>query len=161
MELVGETRWRQLLAAEEKELSRLYSLCCYSILSLHSTFPWRSHMRRYFWAFLCWMLLAGSISTSNESRAEEKRPNILFAFADDWGRFAGAYAKIDGPGTINDVVATPHFDRIAKEGVLFRLRVARHVAAHFFQDNTFGVPVVRRFFAARFGTACNLHIRYY
>ena len=77
-------------------------------------------MRRYFWAFLCWMLLAGSISTSNESRAEEKRPNILFAFADDWGRFAGAYAKIDGPGTINDVVATPNFDRIAKEGVLFR-----------------------------------------
>ena len=30
------------------------------------------------------------------------------------------YAKLDGPGTINDVVRTPNFDRIASEGVLFR-----------------------------------------
>src|SRR5689334_19098306 len=52
--------------------------------------------------------------------AEAKRPNILFAFADDWGRFASAYAKLDGPGTINDVVRTPNFDRVAAEGVLFR-----------------------------------------
>ncbi len=52
--------------------------------------------------------------------AEEKRPNILFVFADDWGRFASAYAKLDGPGTINDVVRTPNFDRVAREGILFR-----------------------------------------
>jgi N-sulfoglucosamine sulfohydrolase len=52
--------------------------------------------------------------------AAEKRPNILFAFADDWGRYASAYAKLDGPGTINDSVRTPNFDRIAREGVLFR-----------------------------------------
>jgi arylsulfatase A-like enzyme len=52
--------------------------------------------------------------------ADSKRPNILFAFADDWGRIASAYAKLDGPGTINDVVQTPHFDRVAREGVLFR-----------------------------------------
>ncbi|MCE3018448.1 MAG: sulfatase [Pirellula sp.] len=77
-------------------------------------------MRRCFDAFLWFVLLACSLSISNQSLAEEKRPNILFAFADDWGRFAGAYAKIDGPGTINDVVSTPNFDRIAKEGVLFR-----------------------------------------
>jgi N-sulfoglucosamine sulfohydrolase len=77
-------------------------------------------MRPYICTFLCLMFLACSLPTSSECRAEEKRPNILFAFADDWGRFAGAYAKIDGPGTINDVVATPNFDRIAKEGVLFR-----------------------------------------
>lgn len=46
------------------------------------------------------------------------RPNVLFAFADDWGRYASAYAAIEkgGPG---DVVQTPNFDRIAKEGVLF------------------------------------------
>jgi arylsulfatase A-like enzyme len=49
-----------------------------------------------------------------------KRPNILFAFADDWGRYAGAYAKIDGPGTVSDIAQTPNFDRIAREGVLFR-----------------------------------------
>ena len=48
-----------------------------------------------------------------------KRPNILFAFADDWGQYASAYAKLN-PGGINDVVQTPHFDQIAKEGVLFK-----------------------------------------
>ena len=58
-------------------------------------------------------------STSVLSAAEPKRPNILFAFADDWGRHASAYAKIDGPGTISDAVQTPNFDRIAREGVLF------------------------------------------
>ncbi len=52
--------------------------------------------------------------------AAEKRPNIVFAFADDWGRYASAYARIDGPGTISDVLHTPNFDRVAGEGVLFR-----------------------------------------
>src|SRR4029077_10177846 len=49
-----------------------------------------------------------------------QRANILFAFADDWGRHASAYAKLDGTGTINALVRTPHFDRVAREGVLFR-----------------------------------------
>lgn len=53
-------------------------------------------------------------------RAAEPRPNILFVFADDWGRYASAYAKLDGPGGMNDVVRTPNFDRVAREGVLFR-----------------------------------------
>jgi uncharacterized sulfatase len=47
-------------------------------------------------------------------------PNILFAFADDWGRYAGAYRSLDGPGTVNDIVETPNFDRVAREGVVFR-----------------------------------------
>ena len=51
---------------------------------------------------------------------DSPRPNILFAFADDWGRHASAYAKCDGPGTVNDLIKTPNFDRIASEGVLFR-----------------------------------------
>ena len=55
---------------------------------------------------------------SRVSAAE--RPNILFAFADDWGRYASAYATIDGPGTVNDVINTPAFDSVAKDGVLFR-----------------------------------------
>lgn len=55
-----------------------------------------------------------------EPAPEHDRPNILFAFADDWGRYASAYAEVDGPGTVNDVVDTPHFDRLAKEGVLFK-----------------------------------------
>jgi N-sulfoglucosamine sulfohydrolase len=47
-------------------------------------------------------------------------PNILFLFADDWGRYASIYAEVNGPGGINDVVRTPNFDKIAKKGVLFR-----------------------------------------
>jgi N-sulfoglucosamine sulfohydrolase len=53
------------------------------------------------------------------ANAESRRPNILFAFADDWGRYASAYAKIE-PGGPSDIVSTPNFDRIASEGVLFR-----------------------------------------
>ena len=43
---------------------------------------------------------------------EPERPNILFCIADDWGwPHAGAYG--------DPVVATPAFDRVAREGVLF------------------------------------------
>ena len=48
------------------------------------------------------------------------RPNILFAFADDWGRHASAYAADEGVGSMNDVIQTPNFDAVAKRGVLFR-----------------------------------------
>ena len=51
--------------------------------------------------------------------AAETRPNIVFAFADDWGKYASAYAELE-PGGISDLVSTPHFDRVASEGVLFR-----------------------------------------
>jgi PelA/Pel-15E family pectate lyase len=60
------------------------------------------------------------VSLSNRISAAGSKPNILFAFADDWGRHASAYARIDGPGTVNDLLLTPHFDRVANEGVLFR-----------------------------------------
>ena len=69
------------------------------------------------WAALA---LAVFFGASVASAADTKRPNIVLAFADDWGRCASAYAQIDGPGTFNDLVQTPHFDRIAREGVLFR-----------------------------------------
>ncbi len=45
--------------------------------------------------------------------------NIVFAFADDWGRYAGAYAQHEGSNSINHLISTPNFDRVAKEGVLF------------------------------------------
>ena len=54
------------------------------------------------------------------SAAEPERPNILFLFADDWGRQASIYAEADVPGGVNDVMRTPHFDRLARRGVLFR-----------------------------------------
>jgi N-sulfoglucosamine sulfohydrolase len=56
-------------------------------------------------------VIAGRTKTSD-------KPNIVFAFADDWGRYASAYGKLE-PGGPNDVVKTPVFDRIAREGVLF------------------------------------------
>ena len=56
---------------------------------------------------------------SSLSGAETKTPNILFAFADDWGRQASIYAKVEGAGGISDVVKTPNFDKLAGEGVLF------------------------------------------
>ena len=47
------------------------------------------------------------------------RPNIVFAFADDWGRYASAYAHVEGPYSLNHLIDTPNFDRIAREGALF------------------------------------------
>ena len=46
-------------------------------------------------------------------------PNILFAFGDDWGRYASAYAAHEGPRSVNAVLRTPHFDRVAREGAIF------------------------------------------
>lgn len=56
--------------------------------------------------------------------APAPRPNILFIFADDWGRYAGIYHQTR-PGTtssaeINGIVRTPNFDTLAGRGVLFR-----------------------------------------
>ena len=52
--------------------------------------------------------------------AEAGRPNILFLFADDWGHYASIYAQAEGAGGINDALQTPNFDRLARQGVLFR-----------------------------------------
>lgn len=63
--------------------------------------------------FICVLLLLAGTS----ARAAD-RPNVVFAFADDWGRYASAYAAIE-PGGLSDIVKTPNFDRVAGEGVLF------------------------------------------
>jgi arylsulfatase A-like enzyme len=60
-------------------------------------------------------LLAG-----NAPAAEPDRPNILFCFADDWGRYASAYAKHEPKPSANHVVKTPNIDSVAARGVLFR-----------------------------------------
>ncbi|GAA5508356.1 sulfatase [Novipirellula caenicola] len=46
------------------------------------------------------------------------RPNIVMAFADDWGCHASAYGRLK-PGGLDDLVSTPHFDSVAEQGVLF------------------------------------------
>lgn len=48
-----------------------------------------------------------------------ERPNILFAFGDDFGRYASVYAQIEKNNELCKLVDTPNFDRIAREGVLF------------------------------------------
>ena len=55
--------------------------------------------------------LLASLFLTLAAHAAERPPNILFAIADDWGAHAGAYG--------HKWVKTPHFDRVAKEGVLF------------------------------------------
>ena len=47
------------------------------------------------------------------------QPNIVFAFADDWGRYASAYAAHQPEGGLNELIHTEHFDRVAAEGALF------------------------------------------
>ncbi|MDG2277607.1 MAG: sulfatase-like hydrolase/transferase, partial [Pseudomonadales bacterium] len=47
------------------------------------------------------------------------RPNIVFAFADDWGRYASAYAAHQRPGGLNELIHTTNFDRVANDGALF------------------------------------------
>ena len=53
----------------------------------------------------------GSQALSAESE-EDRRPNIVFCMADDW---SWPHAGILG----DPVVQTPHFDRVARQGVLF------------------------------------------
>jgi N-sulfoglucosamine sulfohydrolase len=56
--------------------------------------------------------LGGLSPLSAAAVEKDKRPNIFFAIADDWGwPDAGIYG--------NPVIQTPTFDRVAREGVLF------------------------------------------
>lgn len=52
--------------------------------------------------------------------AAAPRPNILFCFADDWGRYASIYTNVESRPSINQEVRTPNIDRVAREGVLFK-----------------------------------------
>lgn len=64
---------------------------------------------------LCSVCLCGEISAG-----EQPRPNILFCFADDWGRYASVYAETETRPTVNQIVKTPNIDRVARQGVLFK-----------------------------------------
>ncbi|HEY2837862.1 MAG TPA: sulfatase [Pirellulales bacterium] len=58
-------------------------------------------------------MLSAHASAARASEAKSRPPNVLFLIADDWGwRHAGAYGC--------NWVKTPTFDRMAREGVLFR-----------------------------------------
>lgn len=96
------------------------------------------------------LLIANMFCT--EVRAQKaERPNIVFAFADDWGRYASAYREPDRP-TINDVIQTPNFDALAANGVLFW---DAHVSAPSCTPSRTSVLTGRHFF--RNGSGSQLH----
>jgi len=89
------------------------------------------------------LLLSLALSTAH---AAGNRPNILLLFGDDLGRYASAYADPEKPSP-NDIVKTPVFDRIAKEGALFEnafvsvpsctpSRAALVTGRHFFRNGS-------------------------
>jgi hypothetical protein len=58
------------------------------------------------------LLGAAAALSAPAAIAQQKRPNILFVIAVDWGHnHAGVYGC--------HWIKTPNFDRVAKEGVLF------------------------------------------
>lgn len=66
------------------------------------------------------LLTAIGVNLSEAVAPAADRPNILFCFADDWGRYASIYATVETRPSINQVVRTPNIDRVARQGVLFR-----------------------------------------
>ena len=70
-------------------------------------------------------------------------PNILFAFADDWGQQAGIYADVLGKGGINDLAKTPNFDKLAKGVCSLKMLLSMHppvprAEVLYFREETFG-----------------------
>ena len=65
------------------------------------------------------VLLSTALALPVSLYAQKERPNILFAFGDDYGRYASIYADIEKDNKICRLIETPNFDRIASEGVLF------------------------------------------
>ncbi|WP_367873981.1 sulfatase-like hydrolase/transferase [Luteolibacter sp. Populi] len=70
------------------------------------------------------LLLFAAFLGSCSALSAAGRPNILFVFADDWGRYAGVYHRNGKPGSplsaLNEFARTPVFDGLAAKGVLFR-----------------------------------------
>jgi arylsulfatase A-like enzyme len=71
---------------------------------------------RHIFGYLSALLFA----TSGFALSAPERPNILFFFADDWGRFARIYSEHERTAGLNGLLKTPNLDRLAKSGVLFR-----------------------------------------
>ena len=63
------------------------------------------------------VLLGGGAGAAAEP---VERPNVLFCFADDWGRYASAYAALEDRASPNQVVKTPNIDRVAARGAIYR-----------------------------------------
>lgn len=96
-------------------------------------------------------LLLCCVASLRTAAAESRRPNIVFVFADDWGRYASAY-RVPARPTLNDCLETPAFDRLARAGVLFW---DAHCSAPSCTPSRGAVMTGRHFF--RNGSASQLH----
>ena len=70
-----------------------------------------------------WVLVTGLFCLpvwAADDAAAQSRPNILFCFADDWGRYASIYGEVESRPSPNQIIKTPNIDKVAKRGVLFR-----------------------------------------
>ena len=75
-------------------------------------------------------LLTFTADIRSAPAAAPARPNILFCFADDWGRYASIYANLETRPSINEVVKTPVIDRIAQGGRAVPQRVRHRAELH-------------------------------
>lgn len=66
------------------------------------------------------LTISAMLAAEAATPAPQQRPNIVFCFADDWGRYANCYAALDARPTINPLLKTPNLDGLAREGALFR-----------------------------------------
>jgi len=65
-------------------------------------------------------LFSGCTVGGGSNNVPKKKPNILFAFGDDWSwPHASIAYDMSIPGS-DSVVKTPNFDRVARQGVLFK-----------------------------------------
>ncbi len=94
------------------------SRICSPRLPLHRHLPTVNGVNPLPRFFSLVVLLGATLSSLHA--AADPRLNILFLFADDWGRYASAYRGLDGRPTVNDLIETPHIDRVAREGAVFR-----------------------------------------
>jgi len=69
---------------------------------------------------LVWMAGFSTFATVAESSGSKKKPNILFALADDWSWPHASIAADMGVMGSDQVIKTPTFDKIARQGVLLK-----------------------------------------
>lgn len=76
-------------------------------------------MRNLIPAFLIFIFILNFGCKQSSKTELPEKPNILFVFADDWGKYASCYAYENMHETWQSLVQTPNIDRIANEGIRF------------------------------------------
>ncbi len=126
-------------------MNNVIAVCCNSKFVSASTFCHR--LLLLFWVGV----MFDDHRRASADDALSQKPNILFAFADDLGRYASAYAD-PNRATANDVIRTPNFDRVAREGTLFG---SAHISSPSCTPSRASIVSGRHFF--RNGSHSQLH----